>query len=107
MNEYGKEFKKNAIAMNDPNDDERRTSLRHLLHLQSRISTIEMEPPKSFQEEIKSGTIKLKPLPKNINDKKPIKVTPLSNDPQISMAIKMKQNNQVDESSEDDEYEDD
>jgi hypothetical protein len=47
-----------------------------------------------MHDEIKG--VKLKAVPKVAFEKKPIKVTPLSNDPALQMALKM-QNNQIKE----------
>lgn len=46
--------------------------------------------------------VKLKALPKIALEKKPIKVTPLSNDPALQLALKM-QNNQISEINSDSE----
>lgn len=62
----------------------------------------ENSEPKTLQEAISKG-VKLKAIPKNVAEKKVVKVTPLSNDPALQMAIKL-QNNQINEtiSDEDD-----
>lgn len=53
--------------------------------------------PLTMQDEIKFGMSRLKPVPKNA-EKKPVKVTPISNAPQMQMALKMQ--SQMAESSE-------
>jgi hypothetical protein len=48
----------------------------------------------------------LKALPKSISEKKPIRVTPLSNSLQIQMALKMKTDNQINETENSEEDDD-
>lgn len=55
-----------------------------------------------MQDEIRQG-IKLKALPKNIGEKKPVRVTPLSTDPQLQMALRLQSNNQINETASNDE----
>ena len=79
----------------EENEDEKIPSTRLYPQMQNRFNensnTANTQEPRTIQEEIRMG-VKLKAIPKT-NEKKPIKVTPLSSDPQLQMALKMQSNN--------------